>query len=110
MTDLQFKNLTSADKRRKIITCSETGESHGVRSVIRRHFVWMVKELNGDQAEGFRPYLYILKERNTKDQKERFFCKLKGSIYLAHKGRPFLIVFMHTLKIDLIATAKSGKI
>ena len=104
--DLQFKNLTSADKRRKIITCSETGESHGVRSIIRRHFVWIVKELKDNQIEGPRPYLYVLKERNTRDRKERFFCKLKGSIYLAHKGRLFLVAFMHSLKIDLVATAE----
>ena len=102
MRDLLFKNLTSNDKRRKAISSSEIVDNQGVRSIIRRHLVCIVKEIKDSQAQQPLPYLYILKERNTKEHKERFFCKIKGSVYAVHKGRLFLILYMHSLQINLV--------
>ena len=102
MRDLLFKNLTSNDKRRKAISSSEIVDNQGVRSIIRRHLVCIAKEIKDSQAQQPLPYLYILKERNTKEHKERFFCKIKGSVYAVHKGRLFLILYMHSLQINLV--------
>jgi hypothetical protein len=103
MRDLLFKNITSDDKRRKIIASSEILDKAGVRSTIRRHFVCMVKEVKGNQTQRPLPYLCVLKEHNTRKQKERFFCKIKGSVFAVSNGRLFLVVFMHSIKISLIA-------
>ena len=106
--DLLFKNITSVNKRRKIVASVETSENQGVRSVIHRHFVWIIKEIKESTSLARpMPYLYILKEHNSREQRAKFFCKLKGSMYLAHKGRQFLVIFMHTLKIDLVAGVQS---
>lgn len=103
MRDLLFKNLTSDDRRRKIIASSEIVEKQGVRSIIRRHFICMVKEIEaGSRIEKPLPHVYILKEHNTREQKERFFCKIKGSLCAVNKGKLFLVIFMHSLKIDLL--------
>jgi hypothetical protein len=101
MRDLLFKNLTSNDKRRKVIASSEIVDRQGVRSVIRRHFACIVKEVKDNQVQRPLPYLYVLKEHNNKKYKERFFCRIKGSIFAVNNGRLFLILFMHSLKIDL---------
>ena len=103
MRDLLFKNLTSEDKKRKIIASSEVVDKQGVRSIIRRHFVCLVKEIEDSQLQRPMPYLYVLKEHNTREQKEKFFCRIKGSIYAVYNGRLFLILFMHSLKISLSA-------
>ena len=103
MRDLLFKNLTSNDRKRKILASSEIVDRQGVRSIIRRHFVCIVKEIQDKQIEKPLPYLYILKERNRREQKEKFFCRIKGSIYAVSNGRLFLILFMHSLKINLVA-------
>ncbi|MFA5145097.1 MAG: hypothetical protein WC723_03715 [Candidatus Omnitrophota bacterium] len=105
MRDLLFKNLTSVDRKRKVVSTSETMENQGIRSVIRRHFVCMMKEVMAEDMEKKpSPYLYVLKIRNAKEQKEKFFCRIKGSVYAINKGRIFLIVFAHSLKVDLAAT------
>ncbi len=104
MRDLLFKNLTSDDKRRRIITSSEVVEKEGVRSVINRHFVCMVKEIKDNKVERQEPYVHVLKEHNSREQKERFFCKIKGSVCAVNSGKLFLILFVHSLKISLIAT------
>jgi hypothetical protein len=104
MRDLLFKNLTSANHKRKIIASSEIAEKEGIRSIIRRHFVCMVKEIPSDN--NFKkplPHVHILKEHNTKECKEKFFCKIKGSICAVNNGKLFLVIFMHSLKIDLTA-------
>ena len=108
MRDLLFKNLTSEDKKRRIIVTSEIVDKAGVRSIIRRHFVCMVKEIKDNQMQRPLPYLYVLREHNNKEQKEKFFCKMKGSIYAVNNDRLFLILFMHSLKINLIAISQDS--
>ncbi len=103
MRDLLFKNLTSDDRKRKILASSEIVEKEGVRSIIRRHFICIIRQIeNGRSIERPLPYIRVLKEHNTKEQRGRFFCKVKGSVCAINQGKLFLIVFMHTLKIDLV--------
>jgi len=108
MRNLLFKNLTSNDKKRRIIASSEIVDRQGVRSVIRRHFACLVREINDNQVQKPLPYLYVLKEHNNKEHKQRFFCRIKGSIYAVNKGKLFLILFMHSLKIDLSSTPENS--
>ncbi len=106
MRDLIFKNITSDDKKRKILVSSEVIDNQGIRSIIHRHFVCVIKEVQDKQISKPSPYLYLLKEHNNREQKEKFFCRIKGSIFAIHKGRVFLILFMHSLKISLMPVPK----
>lgn len=110
MRDMLFKNLTSDDKRRKIISSSEIVDKKGVRSITRRHFVCMIKEMKKGQLEQKPPSIYVLKKQNTKDQTGKFFCKIKGSMNIVINERLYRIIFMHTLKItlELIPQADTG--
>lgn len=101
MRDLLYRNLTSNDRKRRVIASSEVSVKDGLRSVIHRHFVCIVREINGNDAGRPAPYLYVLKERNSKEKQEKFFCRLKGSILAVYKGKLLLILFMHSLKISL---------
>jgi predicted phosphatase len=101
MRDLIFKNLSSLDRKKRVITSSEIADNQGVRSIIRRHFIYIVKEIKDNQIRRPLPYLYVLKVRDTRGQKEKFFCRMKGSIYTLNNGRLFLVLFMHSLKITL---------
>ena len=106
MRDLLFKNLTSRDGKRKALSSSEIQDREGVRSIIRRHFICMVKDVK-DAKEKPLSYLYVLKERNSKEQKERFYCRIKGSVYVISGCRLFLLLFTHSLKIDLVSIPSS---
>jgi len=108
MRDLLFKNLTSDDKKRKILSSSEVSDKQGVRSTIHRHFVCIIKEIKDKDISKPKPYLYVLKEHNNREQKEKFFCRIKGSIYAAHQGKLFLLLFMHSLKISLVPTPQDS--
>jgi hypothetical protein len=110
MRDLLFKNLTSSDHKRKIISSSEIADSQGIHSIIHRHFICMVKEVSSFDSSRPAPYLYVLKEHRTKEQKERFFCKVKGSVCVVHNERFYLVVFMHSLKIDLVANPQPSSL
>lgn len=101
MRDMVFKNLTSDDKKRKILVSSEVMDNEGTRSVIHRHFICLVREVKEKKEINLKPSLYVLKEHNTREQKEKFACRIKGSMYAAHNGRLFLVVFLHSLKIIL---------
>ena len=103
MRDLLFKNLTSQDRKKRIITCSEIVDKQCIRSIIHRHFVCMVKEVDINQTEKPLPYLYVLKERDTHNQIEKFFCRIKGSVYFLYNDKLYLILYAHSLKIGLRA-------
>lgn len=112
MRDLLFKNFTSDDKKRKILVSSEVTDKEGVRRTIHRHFICIIKEINpvsipkggakDGQASSPLPYLYMLKKHDNKEKQEKFFCRIKGSLYAVSQGRLFLIHFMHSLKITLM--------
>jgi hypothetical protein len=104
MRDLLFRNLTSLDRKRKILASSEIFDKSGVRTVVRRHFVYMVKVLPADVKFEKRPaYLFVLKERKTKEKTEKFFCRMKGTVYAIVNDKVYCITFMHSLKICLSA-------
>jgi len=103
MRDIVFKNLTSESRKRKVIASSEITDKEGVRSVIHRHFVCVVKEIHNQEMQKPVPYMHVLKEHNNKECRERFFCKIKGSVYAVNKDKLYLILFMHTLNITLTA-------
>lgn len=102
MRDLLFKNLTSTDKRKRIIMSTEVSEKAGIRTEMIRHFICLIKEVKqGQNKEQPLPYLYVLKERNHKQHRQRFFCRIKGSIYAVSDNRLYLIYFAHSLRINL---------
>ncbi len=104
MRDLLYKNLTSSDRRRKVISSSEIVDKEGVHSVVHRHFSCIVEEVSGADFISPQPSLYVLKERNTKENQEHFFCKVKGSILASGSDKRYNIHFIHTLSIRLTAS------
>ena len=103
MRDLLFRNLTSLDRKRKILSSSEIFDKSGVRTTVRRHFMYIVKEVREGEVAKQSPCLFILKHRDTKKRTEKFFCRMKGSVYAISNNRIYLITFMHSLKISLVA-------
>jgi hypothetical protein len=106
MRDLLFKNLTSLDKKRKIISTCEVADKEGIRTIIRRHFVCMVRRVEDNKVIKPAPYLYVLKERQTREAKETFLCKIKNSVFVTYKDELYLVLYMQTLKISLEAVAQ----
>ncbi|RJO63863.1 MAG: hypothetical protein C4540_05955 [Candidatus Omnitrophota bacterium] len=106
MRDLLFKAITSSDKKRKALSSSETYDRQGVRNVIRRHLVCIAREIkDASSVERPLPYMYVLRIINHKEQKEKFFCRIKGSVLLFNSGKLFIVSFMHSLKISISAIA-----
>lgn len=105
MRDILFRNMTSEDKKRKAISSCEVSDQEGVHSIIRRHFICLVKEVSPEilGKDKPAPYVYVVKKRDTPGRKENFFCKIKGSIYAVDGERLFLVFFMHSLYIQLAA-------
>ncbi len=102
MRELIFKNLTSQDKRKKIIVSSEQVQKSGIRTHTIRRLICLIREIKPQEAlRKSLPYLYVLKERNHKQKSRRFFCRIKGSIYATNNGCLYLISFVHSLKINL---------
>jgi hypothetical protein len=105
MRDMVFKNLTSSDKRKRIIVSSEAINKSGINTVIHRHFICLIKEVEQIQAQKPAPYLYVLKEKNKKEKFEKFYCRIKGSLYVNNSGKLLQLRFSHSLKINIKAVS-----
>ena len=109
MRDLVFKNLTSLDRRKRIVTSTDVEEKSGMRTKITRHLICLVKEITPSHTvKQPLPYLYVLKERNTKEGRQRFICRIKGSIYTINNSHLYLVTFVHSLRINLKVLAKGS--
>jgi len=107
MRDLLFKNLTSEDHGRKILSSSETVDKDGMRTTVHRHFVYFVRQIEKKPDVAEQPFLSVIKEHNSKQKYERFYCRMKGSMILLKEGKLLKIDFMHSLRIHL-ATLTEG--
>ncbi|MFC1674667.1 hypothetical protein ACFL1K_02065 [Candidatus Omnitrophota bacterium] len=102
--DLVFKNLTSRNRKRRVLASSEITDKQGVRSTIHRHFICIMKEVDAKSMQKPQPCLYVLKKHSNKERKEKFFCRIKGGVLAVSNGKVFMIQFMHSLKISLKPT------
>jgi len=103
MRDLLLKNLTSIDRKKKVLACAEIIDNAGVRTIVRRHFIYMAMEIAQKPEKKDEPYLQVIKIRDNMHKTERFFCKMKGSIIASYNNHLYYIKFMHTLNINLFA-------
>ena len=110
MRELLYKNLTSAQKGRKIIAISEEAEKNGFLTRTSRRFIYMVKDPVNLRSSLSTPRFYILKIHDSKKKKERFIFKAKGNFYVVNNGQVRLVYFCHSFKIDLfqLPTANQG--
>lgn len=101
MRDLLFKNIISADKKRRVLVSQETSQKNGVLTSVQRKLVCLVKEMDRASAPVSSPQIVVVKERNNGLGYQRFFCRMKGQLYAVNNGHLFLIIFSHSLKINL---------
>ena len=101
MRDLVFKNLTSNQRGRKIMSTSEVMERDGIITRVRRNFIYIVKSAKEAKKENMQPQLYVLKRKDSLSHNEKFLCRIKGSLYTVNKDKLFFVVFSHSLSINL---------
>ena len=110
MRDLVFKNLMSPDHRKRIFTTSEVVDNAGVRSIVRKHFVCLIKDAQPGQGNpDLSPRVYVLREQNHSQHREKFLCRLKTSMFAMRNGKVYLILLGHSLKIDMVGSAYGSK-
>lgn len=83
------------------MTTSEVMEQNGVVTRIRRNFVYIVKKSNDAEKYNLLPRLYVLKCKDSRTSKEKFLCRIKGSLYTVKDDKLFFVIFSHSLHIDL---------
>ena len=71
-----------------------------MRTVIRRRFICKLIEIKTELKEKRLPEFYIYRVCNHVQLQESFSYRMKASLYLKDKGRLFLVLFGHSLKID----------
>ncbi len=113
MRELVFKNLTSENRRRKDLYITETSDKSGVRTITRRHSVYVI----GDRSKAKNPkllaqqkkeiptnaskrHVFIFKKRDTKQKKESFICDVVGKFYAVVKDDLYPVAFKHSFELD----------
>lgn len=101
MRDMVFKNLTSQNKKKRILWASETIREDGILTKIHKYLIYIVKETSEETKDTARPEIFVTKSKNSNEKTEKFQIKMKGCVYCVANEHRFLVNFCHTLKIDL---------
>ena len=102
MRDMVFKNLTSADKRKRVLWASETINEDGILTRIHKYLIYLIKEVDkNSEQKNEKPEIYVTKQHDTKQKTEKLQIKMRGGIYCITKTKTFHVIYCHTLKIDL---------
>ncbi len=101
MRDLLLKNLTSLNRGRKVLLTREVFEENGVKTKIHRSFVYLVR--NSEQAPNIdnQRKIYVLKYHNSQEQTDKFFCRIKGSIFAVANEKTYVITFLNSFKLEM---------
>ena len=115
MRELVFKNLTSENRRKKDLYITETVETSGVKTITRRHSVYIVSDHNkfknpkellkykdNTSMNYTKRHVFIFKKQDTKHKKESFVCDVVGKFYAVVKSDIYSIAFKHSFEIDFL--------
>ncbi|MEK7173283.1 MAG: hypothetical protein AAB740_04920 [Patescibacteria group bacterium] len=101
MHDLIFKNLTSFDRKKRVLLAFERFNKDGVFTEKERKFIYLIREVSSANAVLDPPQLFVVKSVDSKTLQERFFCKIKASLYVQNEKKLFLVRFRHSIRIKL---------
>lgn len=110
MKEIAFKNLTSTQKRRKIISLSEKTERNGYRIISHKTLIYIVRPQDEKVRDLSHPEYHILKEYDSKTKKERFSLRVKGTSYVTQGSSLLRVDFCHSLKIDICPHANKSSV
>ncbi len=105
MKEIAFKNLTSTEKKRKIISLTEKVERDGCIVSSQKTLVYIVSPQFEKVREISQPEYHIGKSYDSKTKEERFSLRVKGTSYVSQESSFLKVDFCHSLKIDITPIA-----
>ena len=79
----------------------ETNDERDCKTIIRKHFVYLVTKEEKVEQQIIPPRIDIIKSINTKKKEEKFHFRVKGYFYIAREGTLFKVRFCHSLNISI---------
>ncbi len=101
MREIAFKNITSHQKRRKIISLAEKMERDNCLISSYKTLVYIVSPQTEKVRNLSQPEYYISKFYDSKAKEERFWLRVKGTSYIVQNSSLFKVDFCHSLKIEI---------
>lgn len=118
MRDIFIKNITSPNHRRKTLSITEMIEKDGVLARAEKKFCYFVCEKSvKDEFENYKELIehpetpYQKKDRHVSIKKiydnaagvGQMVYRVIGSFYIMHNFKIFAVVFMHSIKFDMLS-------
>ncbi len=117
MREVVFKNLTSAESRKKDILLKEVFERDGVLARTERRSFYFIKDVihlqsddelqkwvnsQGNESERSKRHFHIMKEHNDGLGIDKFICKIFGTFYAVIDRDIYAVAFLHSFKISFV--------
>jgi len=112
MKEVLFKNLTSEDASRKLLSMSETTSQDGMNIMTYRRCTYRLKKRirisnfhnlkeYGENKQAPKKHFYIIKKRNSMTGEEKLFYGSKGMLYIVTEDYLYQIAFTNLLKVNM---------
>ena len=97
--EILYKRKQSLKTRKKVISLREKAEDKDCKTIVNKHFVYIVSRVDSMEEQLASPDVFIKKSILTKSKTEKFSFRVKGSFYLNKDRMIYLVGFCHSLKI-----------
>ncbi len=101
MKHVIFRNRTSQEHHRKMISIDEFAQDKDAKTHVRKSFLYQVNVVENGDFEEKSPEMFIQKRIDTKKQFEEFCFRTKGSFCISNGAQVVRVEFSHALKIQL---------
>lgn len=117
MREMLFKELKSANSRKKDTVLREVFEKDGLIAKTERRCFYFVKEVKelmgeedlqswldsqGDSSPSKKRHFHIMKEHKDGSGEDKIVCKIIGTFYAIVGKRVYTVAFLHSFKVSFL--------
>lgn len=114
MREVVYKNLTSANSRKKDIFLQEIFEKDGITAKTERRYFYFIKDIvnlaqpddlqrwvssHGAVGVADKRQFHIFKWHSDTSGEDRVICKILGNFYAVVNNAVYTIAFLHSFKV-----------
>ena len=101
MKHVIYKNRTSQQHHRKLVSINEFNQDNELKTHIRKSFLYRIVSIVDNDTNDYAPEVYIQKHIDTKNKTEEFCFRVRGSFVTMGAKGLVRVEFSHRLKINV---------
>lgn len=102
MKHIRYFKREMAKRRGRIVSVRENHEDQQCISRTMKNYVYLVTRVDALPSEAPDPEISVIKNIDTRFQKEFFYFRVKGVVFMRRKRFIYRVEYIHSLTVKMI--------